>query len=159
MSDLQSETGYISKVLTSPKNAQWRGYVFQKDDNKAYSVTLSNQDLPADLRAELETLAVKDYVTFHCEPSQGKDKNGNPKTYYNIYGLERPAKPQDEPSNSKPSPAPPSKKLLDGMSRCNVTQVAGGIYQKLIAMGTLPDHTVLTQLCDALADWHRDNME
>ena len=151
MSDLQTETGYISKVLVSQKNAQWRGFLFQGDDDKAYSITL-NDKVPADLRSELAILGEKDYVTFHYKPSKSGDK-----TYYNIYGLERPTKPQDEPSNDSPTPS--TKRLLDGMSRCNVTQVAGGIYQKLIAMGTLPDHTVLTQLCDALADWHRDNME
>jgi len=103
MSELQSETGYIAKILTSPKNAQWRGYVFQKDDNKAYSITL-NEKVPADLRAELAILSERDYVTFHYKPSQSGDK-----TYYNIYGLERPEKQQDEPSNDKPSPTPDMK--------------------------------------------------
>jgi hypothetical protein len=100
MSELQSETGYIAKILSSKKNAQWRGYVFQKDDNKAYSITL-NEKVPADLRAELAILSERDYVTFHYKPSQSGDK-----TYYNIYGLERPEKQQDEPSNDKPSPTP-----------------------------------------------------
>ena len=100
MSDLLHETGYISKVLVSQKNAQWRGFLFQGDDDKAYSITL-NDKVPADLRAELAILSERDYVTFHYKPSQSGDK-----TYYNIYGLERPEKQQDEPSNGKPSPTP-----------------------------------------------------
>lgn len=123
MSELQSETGYIAKILTSPKNAQWRGYVFQKDDNKAYSVTL-NDKVPADLRAELATLQERDYVTFHYKPSTRGDK-----TYYNIYGLERPDTPQDESGNDSP---PPRSNGDLGMFLCNAANVAGGIYGKLV---------------------------
>ena len=153
MSELQHETGYIAKVLTSPKNAQWRGYVFQKDDNKAYSVTLSEK-VPADLRAELAILAVKDYVTFHYKPSQVGDK-----TYYNIYGLERPEKQQEEPSNDQSSPTPKTNGL-DGMTRCNITQVAGAIYRTLIKKSELAEQVdldVLAHLLEVLADWHRKN--
>ena len=154
MSELQHETGYIAKVLTSPKNAQWRGYVFQRDDNKVYSVILSDK-VPADLRAELAILTDKDYVTFHYKESTGKDN----KTYYNIYGLERPEKQQEEPDNDQPSPTPKTN-VLDGMTRCNITQVAGAIYRTLIKKSELAEQVdldVLSHLLDVLADWHRKN--
>jgi len=148
MSDLQTETGYISKVLVSQKNAQWRGFLFQGDDDKAYSITL-NDKVPADLRSELAILGEKDYVTLHYKPSDcGK--------YFNIKGLERPEKQQDAPSNDKPSPTPPSNGL-DGMTKCNVTNNGTLIYCELIKTGTLPDREVLIQLFDEIAGWHRKN--
>ena len=153
MSDLQHETGYIAKVLTSPKNAQWRGYVFQKDDNKAYSVTLSEK-VPADLRAELAILAVKDYVTFHYKSSQVGDK-----TYYNIYGLERPERQREEPNNDKLSPAADSKKLSDLML-CNVTNNGSMIFCEYVKNAHLleqVDNEVLTNLFNTIADWHKEN--
>ena len=158
MSDLQHETGYIAKVLTSPKNAQWRGYVLQKDDNKAYSVTLSEK-VPADLRAELAILAVKDYVTFHYKESTGKDNQGKDKTYFNIYGLERPEKQQEEPSDGQPSPTPDAKKLSD-MMLCNVTNNGSMIFCEYIKnANTLAevDNDVLINLFNTIADWHREN--
>ena len=153
MSELQQETGYIAKVLTSPKNEKWRGYVFQKDDNKAYSVTLSEK-VPADLRAELAILGVKDYVTFHYKPSQVGDK-----TYYNIYGLERPEKQQEKPDNDQPSPTPDSKKLSD-MMLCNVTNNGSMIFCEYIKNAQLlkeVDNDVLINLFNTIADWHRKN--
>ena len=154
MSELQHETGYIAKVLTSPKNAQWRGYVLQKDDNKAYSVTLSEK-VPADLRAELAILTDKDYVTFHYKESTGKDN----KTYYNIYGLERPERQQEEPSDTPSSPTP-SSNGIDGMTRCNITNNGTLIFCEYIKnANTLAevDNDVLINLFNTIADWHREN--
>ena len=87
MSDSQSETGYIAKILTSKKNDKWVGFVFQQDDDKAYSITL-NSRVPKDLAEEIEKLEKRDYVTFHyrAKTLDGKEydssyKKGKPATY------------------------------------------------------------------------------
>ena len=68
-----------------------------------------------------------------------------------------------EPDNGRPAPTSsptPSFKKLDGMCGCNVTQVAGGIYQKLLEKAECAekvDLDVLKYILDFLANWHREN--
>ncbi len=74
--------GYIAKVKTTDKNAAWRGFIFQDDDNSMYSITLTSK-VPPDLTEAIKSIQPRAHVNFFYRQNT---KDG--KIYNNICGVE-----------------------------------------------------------------------
>jgi len=78
----QEKEGYISKIIPSKRNPNWKGFVFQGSD-EMYSITL-NEKVPPDLTEVIQSIQPNSHVTFYYTSNQGQDG----KVYNNIAGVE-----------------------------------------------------------------------
>jgi hypothetical protein len=123
----------VIKAKGHKRTDEYTKYSFKLDDDNWYSQFKNN--IPTDSIDAIEGLDKGDTVLLKWEPSDcGK--------YRNFVYAEKIIQRESPPDGSKPSPTPKSTKNNSsdlGMYLCNASNVAGGIYQKLIEKAETAD--------------------
>lgn len=141
----EEKTGYIAKMLTSKSNEDWRGFVFQGDNDQMFSITL-NTRVPPDLEQSILAIQKQSHLTFYYIPNEGKDG----KIYNNIHGMEfvkdvdedmrdkGKDREKDEGEDKRKNDSEQKPKYTNGadlrMERCNATNNATLIFNTMVTV-------------------------